>query len=85
MVRSIHEPPLALHQPSFTVSELCSVVLLERAGPKDGVDIERTTGDGKLLVDMFPGMPTVEGVSLRGGRSVGGRGAGPGFMNWAGP
>ena len=60
-------------------------MLLERAGPNDGVDMDLTAGDGKLFDDMLPGMPAVEGVSLRGGRSVGGRGAGPGFMNWAGP
>lgn len=33
---------------------------------------------------MFPGrLELVFGVRLRRGRSVGGRGAGPGFMNWS--
>ena len=39
----------------------------------------------RLSWDIFPGIPTVEGIRLRRGRSVGGRGAGPGFMNWPGP
>jgi hypothetical protein len=32
---------------------------------------------------MLPVMLLVLGVRLRRGRSVGGRGAGPGFMNWS--
>jgi hypothetical protein len=37
-----------------------------------------------LIWDIFPGRFAVEGVRLSRGRSVGGRGAGPGFMNWPG-
>ena len=49
-------------------------------------ELFRTEGAFKLVVDMLlPGYPVMEGVRLRllGGRerSVGGRGAGPGFMN----
>ena len=41
-------------------------------------------GDAMLKVDMFPGRLAVAGVRLSRGLSVGGRGAGPGFMNWPG-
>ena len=34
---------------------------------------------------MFPGRFVVEGVRFKRGRSVGGRGAGPGFMKRPGP
>ena len=41
-------------------------------------------GDCRLSPAMFPGrLELVFGVRLRRGRSVGGRGAGPGFMNWS--
>lgn len=42
-------------------------------------------GEWRLVCDMFPGTLIVEGMSPKRGRSVGGRGAGPGFMNWLGP
>lgn len=35
----------------------------------------------RLICDMFPGRLLTEGVRASRGRSVGGRGAGPGFMN----
>lgn len=41
-------------------------------------------GDCKLSPAMFPGkVLLVFGVRARRGRSVGGRGAGPGFINWS--
>jgi hypothetical protein len=41
-------------------------------------------GDCKLRPAIFPGRVwLVFGVRARRGRSVGGRGAGPGFMNWS--
>ena len=33
---------------------------------------------------MLPGMFVILGVRFSRGRSAGGRGAGPGFMNWPG-
>jgi hypothetical protein len=37
-----------------------------------------------VRLEMFPGRFAVEGVNRKDGRSTGGRGAGPGFMNWFG-
>ena len=49
----------------------------------EGVEFSelRMEGECRLSWDMLPGIPAVEGIRLRRGRSVGGRGAGPGFMN----
>jgi len=41
-------------------------------------------GDEMVRLEMLPGRFAVEGVSRKDGRSTGGRGAGPGFMNWFG-
>ena len=35
----------------------------------------------RLGCDLLPGMPAVDGMRWSRGLSVGGRGAGPGFMN----
>jgi len=41
--------------------------------------------DCRFMVDMLPGSDDTVGVKFRRGRcSVGGRGAGPGFMNCPG-
>lgn len=61
-----------------------------RASGSDTVDPEYVDvavlviGDAMLRDDMLPGRLAVAGVRLRRGLSVGGRGAGPGFMNWPG-
>lgn len=53
----------------------------------ESVEFVLVDGEFKLVVDMlFPGKPIVDGTRLSGGRgrSAGGRGAGPGFMNCPG-
>ena len=49
-----------------------------------GAPVERLEGPLMTIGGKLPGVPAVEGIKFRRGRSVGGRGAGPGFMNWPG-
>lgn len=48
------------------------------------LDMDRMDCVGELTLncDMLPGSPAVAGVRPSRGALVGGRGAGPGFMNW---
>ena len=79
-------PPLPI--PSFS---LVVVVVRERAGAALLLDRmlvpERVDAGYRLgseCIEWLPGIPVVEGIVFRRGLSVGGRGAGPGFMNWPG-
>ena len=73
----IATPPVPLSLLLVTVVERDSggVVLLT----------ERMEGEYGENGDMFPGTPAVEGIRFNRVRSVGGLGAGPGFINWPGP
>ena len=54
---------------------------------KNGVDGVPSAGDdgpSDIESKLVEGMLVADCVRLRRGRSVGGRGAGPGFMNWPG-
>ena len=65
--------------------------VVARARPGVAGDVEgcrgsdRIDGDIRLFCDIFPGTPYVDGMRFKRGRSVGGLGAGPGFMNWSAP
>jgi len=51
---------------------------------RDICELLDKAGDCRLRPAMLPGrVLLVLGVRARRGRSVGGRGAGPGFMNWS--
>ncbi len=46
--------------------------------------IDRNDGELRLDWEVFPGTLWVDGMRFRRGRSIGGRGAGPGSMNLPG-
>ena len=57
--------------------------MLEKNGA-DGVPIAGDDGPSDIESKLVVGTLVADCVRLRRGRSVGGRGAGPGFMNWPG-
>ena len=63
--------------PIFSDCDLFNNVAEE--GPNDAEDV--LVGVWRLRADTLPGRLETEGVRFNRGRSVGGRGAGPGFMN----
>ena len=69
--------------PPVPLSLLSSVVERDSGGVV--LLTERREGEWEEKCDILPGTPAVEGIRFNRARSVGGLGAGPGFINWPGP
>ena len=74
---------MTLAVPSVLLRTSDRVLLFEKYGA-EGVLIAGDAGPRDIESKVVVGMLLVDCARLRRGRSAGGRGAGPGFMNWSG-
>lgn len=74
---------MTLAVPSVLLRTSDRELLLEKNGA-EGVLIAGDDGPRDIESKLVVGTLVADCARLRRGRSVGGRGAGPGFMNWPG-